>query len=74
MEQDNGTSTNPLLEIVYLICWDDEYELPVYLAESIKEIRQFFRISHDEAVEMINTGKTRFGLKIEKVEYEETDT
>jgi hypothetical protein len=71
MEQDNGLTTNSLLEVVWLIVKDDEYELPVFLAESIKEIREYLFISQEEAFRMIaDPTKTRFGLKVVEVQYD----
>ena len=73
MAQEQRVATNQLPEIVYLICWDDEFELPVYVADDIKEIMEFFKVNIGTAYELIN-GQTRFGLKIEVVRLEQNDT
>lgn len=54
--------------IVYLICETDKYELPVHLCENIRELRLFLQVN--EVGEYL-CGKTRFGLKVEKVEIDE---
>ena len=57
----------PLIDIVYLIVENDIYELPVYLAENLKEVQVYFGITSETAIEMIVHEKTRFNLKVEMV-------
>lgn len=73
MAQEQRVAANQLPEIVYLVCLDDEFELPVYVADDIKEIMEFFKVNTNTAYELIN-GQTRFGLKIEVVRLEQNDT
>lgn len=67
MAQEQRTPTTTLPEIVYLVVEDDYYELPIYVCDDVRDVMWFFNISRETALDMMENGTTRFGLRIEKV-------